>query len=922
MEPNLQDQPTIGLARAFYSALQRLPLTRTLPKLLLRWRPLIAGILSFLLAYKAFDVYHQSRFKLDDASFWLGLSLISLAVAVWDGGTPRPTTWPSRVARLVWTRRWELTALVAVVAFAVFMRAGRLGDFPPPGLLTFEEHINGAIAYAINQGDRPLIYPFEHYGTALGFELFGETASAQRLMFVIAGIITVIPFYILLREFVRPPAALFVTVLFAGAPVLIDTSSMQQWRILAMVLFFYLLVRGTRSGSSLPFLGAGVLAALLSYEWDAFKPVPIVGVAFLGTLGVKHLAWPPPQGVRELVDRSWGMIMRYWRPAVAFFGAAGIVLVPLLATELDQPGPWPPFYITPLDRHAALRDSLLPDDWFQRVKWAADAFLPFGSETLPAAPFDRLPMLDIVTSATVTIGVVLAVVAFYRPYRLLFVPYFLIGLVALAVLSDRFWTWRLVPLLPVGLILVAFAIEDLSGLAFRIAPRVAFFGVPLALAGLAAFAGYSNFHTWFEEIPNERLLREYGNFKGQGYALCDYLRDRGRDSFSYVLWGERPEIFSQPHSTLVEQKRTFGDFIWICHDLQGTAVAAPQEAWPLRPQPRGDATLVFVGAPMETEAIVASLAKALPDKPQPDRIIQGPLDTFTLLGYELSKEQVESLQGLQGRYEATADGRLLLERVDDVSRLAWDELNPPPVPFTARWQGVVYYDPGQLGGQLPVYLQALSDDPAEVTVDGDVSFSSLGGAARRFPRPLATGWHAVEVKVAKTNPSGSLLLRWLDSRGDVANVQRGDLFPLRSLSGWSHQRTLRDVAADRTSTVERLDFEPYFASDGAIRNTQGGQVEVVSEDWSAVWRVEEAGEYRLEATALSGALQIKLDGAIVLDLPPERNNPRTDEVALRVPSGDHRLEVLQLHDGGWWTGARVKITDPNDPGFSPDLSPF
>ena len=904
---------------------------------LLRRRTLVAGTLSFLCAYRAFAHYDESRTNLDGTVFWLGLSLFFLAAAVWDGALPQPATWPSRVGRLVQARKWELVSLAVVLGFAVVMRAGRFGDFSPSGLITFEEHINGTSAYMILQGDRPIVYPFERYGAALSFLFFGETASAQRLLFVIAGLLTVLPFYALLREFVRPPAALFTTVLFVSAPILIDTSTMQQVRILAAVLFFYFLVRGTRTGSSLHFFAAGIIAALLSYEWDAFKPVPILGAGFLATLAVKRLAWPPPRRVREAAERTREMITQHWRPTVAFFGAAGIVLIPLLVTELDGPDHLPRFYIAPADRHQELRGSLLPDDWQERLKWAIEAYLPpqlegllesdlgiqLASSSPPGTPLKRLPMVDVVTAIAVTVGVVVAVIGFFRPYRLLFLPYFLFSMAVLAVFSDRYLAWRLAPLLPVGLILAAFAVEDVSKLASRLAPRAAIYGVTLALVSLASFAAIDNAKTWFEDVPNERELSEYTNFKGEGYALCDYLRSRGRDSFSYVLFGSRPiNSFTQPHSTLEEQRRAFGDFLWICHDLEGTGVAAPQEVWPLRPIPKGAATLAFVGVPTEAGEVAASLAKALPSKPQPDYIFEAPLGSFTLVGYEFSEEDVESLQGLYGRYEATGSGTLLAERVDDVSRLVWDEQDAPPVPFTVRWQGVVYRDEGQPGGQLPVFLEALSDDPTEVTIDGEVSFSSLGEAPVFFPRPLEAGWHAVEVKVLKTRPSGSLSLRWLDSRGDVTTIQRGDLFPLPSISGWRHQRTVREVVSGSISTFERLDFEPSYASDGVIRLTQDSQVEVVSEKWSAVWRVSQPGEYSLQANILSGSLVIRLDDSIIVDLPPQMNESRIVEVTVTISPGEHRLEVQQLHDGGTWTGATIKITNLDRADLSPDISPF
>ena len=194
------------------------------------------------------------------------------------------------------------------------------------------------------------------------------------------------PFYLLVRELVRPPAALFATALLAVAMLLVVNILAFQVRILFMVLFFYLFVGGIRRQSPLWLLGAGLIAGLLSYDWETFKLVPFAAVAFLGVLAAKSLVWPWPGGPSGLLLRAAGLTRSHWRSAVAFFGAAGLVAIPLVAAQVAGQG----VYLKAIDRHVSgsyeANAGLFASDWPQQLKWAAEIFLPFGRRTFPSNP--------------------------------------------------------------------------------------------------------------------------------------------------------------------------------------------------------------------------------------------------------------------------------------------------------------------------------------------------------------------------------------------------------------------------------------------------------------------------------------------------------------------------------------------------------
>jgi hypothetical protein len=330
------------------------------------------------------------------------------------------------------------------------------------------------------------------------------------------------------------------------------------------------------------------------------------------------------------------------------------------------------------------------------------------------------------------------------------------------------------------------------------------------------------------------------------------------------------------------------------------------------------------------EGIADVMRRAFPTKAEPTTIIEEPAPggPFSLVAYDFSAEEVRALPGLHARYEAL-DGRVLEERVDRMARLQWEESNTPPLPFTVHWRGVVFLDRPALAS-----LVAVSDDPIEVLLEGRVSFSSQNGAPATFPQELFAGWHPVEVNAVKQSPGGAVSLRWMDGQGHIVDpLASEDLFPLRSLQGWRHRRTLTSTAEPWDVPVsERFDFAPYQAPQflvllRTLLNEEAplpslANVSVLREEWSAVWRVSAERDYTLQGEIAGGALVVTLDGTPIIFIPDAGQGGVVSEQAdLRVPAGEHRLELIQT-PAGHWTGATLTITDPNDLGYQPDLSPY
>jgi hypothetical protein len=213
------------------------------------------------------------------AVVWDGaaLALLVLAALRWEAlQVPRVD------AAGAWLRRnrVELAMLAVVLAGGIFMRLYGLGLFPPSEGTGFEEPQTGGNAFRIlNDGERPIEFAFTNYAAALGFSLFGYDIPALRLPFFIAGILSLVPFYVLVRLLVGAPAALFSTALFAACrwhAVSVRFADEIFFGLSIAILAVLLLVVVLKSANALAAIPLGLAAGALNYEYTSYRHLPFL----------------------------------------------------------------------------------------------------------------------------------------------------------------------------------------------------------------------------------------------------------------------------------------------------------------------------------------------------------------------------------------------------------------------------------------------------------------------------------------------------------------------------------------------------------------------------------------------------------------------------------------------------------------------
>lgn len=849
----------------------------------------------------------------DAAMPWLGAALLATLIAAWLLAPPRlsPRSWPGALAGF-WRSHWmELLLFAAIFGFGVFMRVYQFGDtLPPSDGLCCEEQINGGAAYRALQGERPLNFLLPRWTAAAGLLVFGENTLGLRFFFPVLGIATLVAFYLLLRQLVSVPAALFGLALYAAAWWPSLRSRQPTEGTIYTVVFALLLVRGLRTRGPLTWLGVGVLAGLLSYEYEPFKAVPIIAALFLAAAAVREIVLRAPFALSAVRERAGALLAAAWRPALVALIAVGIVLVPtIVSTHHGQD-----LYLTSVHRQEEGRSGArFAEEWPKQLKWAAEIFLPVGPNEYPSSAPRAIAgeePLDPVAGGLAVAGLVVAAALFLRGVRLFFVAWVVLSVTGGALLLHDFGTWKFVGLVPPFLVLAMLLVDDARALVARAFGPAATRALGGLLAVGAGFSFWWNADTLFNDVaPSRPVAESYGGEGALAYSLCHYLQGRGTENYSFVF--SRPPAltgFASPRDTFAQQARVWGDAIWVCHDLEGTALPAPDEAWPLRGVPSGPLTLAFADPIAPVDGVIDELNRAYPGLGQPDRRAVGPADSYTYIAYEFATSEELFRPGLWADYLPIGGEEPVASRVDLVSSLTWEAGDLPlPPPFTVRWRGLAY-----LEERGAFSLRAVTEEPVEVRLDGQLAYSTKSGEPRESFVDLLPGWHPVEITLDKQHEGGSVRLAWATPDGRERAVLLDDLFPLAELSGWIQTRSVGVPGDPEQQVSQRLDFAPHYVSGTVVRLlAQRGTSEPIltEERWRGVWQVEEPGDYRLGVEFMAGAVTLLVDGAPVATAEAPLQGSGLMEADVALPAGPHALEIIQqLGTDVSWAGAVVSAS--------------
>ncbi len=432
--------------------------------------------------------------------------------------------------------RWERWLLVAIVAFGFFLRFYRYDYFPPPdGVCAVEEPQAGQAAHLIlDEGARPWEFVGDRWLAVPFFALMGETLTALRIPFTLVSGLTVLALYLLLRQLVSRPAALFATALAA----------MCSWNLvyarlghnifattIIVVIVLSLCMRAHLRGGLAVYPWIGFLSAYTLYTYAGFRGTTLfagiaLGLSFLLHLRTWRNAVVPQarmQARRVLTEQLLGFVL----VAVVFAGTA-VPLIPRLAKENAG-------YFFEAANRSLINSEYYTSDlkvfiprFIRRVRVTAMLFNHEGdgSETFN---LPNEPMLEPVSGVLFMLGLAYCVVWGRYRWQGYFAFVFLTLLIFGTVLVGNFDPRRLQGIVPFIFVLIAFFADRLAAvttarLGSRGRPVVV--GLALMVLGLAF---YKNYDVYFRRMMNDPRVRTA--FQSRYTVAVPYFHSLPRDAY-------------------------------------------------------------------------------------------------------------------------------------------------------------------------------------------------------------------------------------------------------------------------------------------------------------------------------------------------------------------------------------------------------
>jgi len=730
----------------------------------------IAMLASF---FGSWRLYHWPG-DFDGALSLYGLALAALWLGTWENYslTHRLKRWKAKLVPGIKAHGKEILAWLVIFALAVFMRVHLFGYFPPADGAAFEEVQTGGVAHSVlHFHDRPLEFPLTAYLPALTFCLWGENSFALRLPFLILGILTLVPFYLLLRELFETEVALFGALLLAVCRWHALASRIADEIFLSIsfeVLLIYFLVKGHKTGKVGHFFWLGLLTGYTFYSYTAYRAIPFFVLLFFGgqfLWGFLTHCLSPKKGLGSYLRHTWASS---YRQALVFLVAVLIVLGPLIVISWQGNT----LFVEPFLRHVFVRgDTALTSlqlslsDWPARVQRALLIFTHRGAD-YAALNLPGEPMLDPVSGVLLAWGVAYCLLTFYKPYRLFFLTWFFTTLFVGAVLPLNFYVGRFSGLIPVVFIVICFLIQALWEVRARLFGLWGRRGFALYLVGLSGLAVYFNVDTFFAKQIHDSQVR--AAYEDGTLVLCHHLSSLPSDTYIY-LWSE-----TRPVDFLFERS----NYSWACQDLFGEPLTSLTEALPVRRASSTDVAYVILNPLAKAEEISSLVQYFYPEASC--RSMAGEHGLYTIVSCQVSGQVISQRRGLQGYYYQDADfGKSpALTQVDRVASLDWEEGTPLDIPFGVIWRGMLYVEKGGHYG-----LGSDTGDEVEIAVDGQCLFSTFEGEELAQVTELKRGWYVIEIKLKKRVSGGRFDLYQFDEKGQKRALADRDLFALDPVRG-------------------------------------------------------------------------------------------------------------------------------------------
>jgi 4-amino-4-deoxy-L-arabinose transferase-like glycosyltransferase len=472
----------------------------------------------------------------------------------------------------------EIILLSLIIALGFGLQSYHLESIPPgfhgdegeSGMQALQL-LRGEVNSLISVGwyDHPMI---SFAWPALSMRIFGQTVYGLRMSSVVAGTLTLAPFYFLTRLLFNKRTALIATFLLAVSHpfIALNRLGMNNTQTgLFEVTTFYFLFRGLRSRKWWDFAVSGLFMGAGLYLYYASRLVPFIVIAFLFCAAVAR---------RQFLRTHWRGMIALWVAAILIFAPMGLYFIQ---------HPW--HFLSRTNYIFVLGDQAWVETPYPRncpvvtLLGQAGRVLPlfnYGGDMSGQYGYPG-PLLDFITSILFVLGLGYALANSLRPRHFFLLIWFWATLTAGGILTlPAPFVPRLTGMIPVVFVFAAMAMDMVGNLFAQTwgrgrGPR-AILGV-LLLVTLSA-AAFLNYDTYFN-----RYLHTIQGWAMQepATAIARYMKSLGGDYDVYLL-GE-PKLYIG-HGTIR----------FIARDVRGTDVRNPSQHIPLQGSSGNNAVYILL----------------------------------------------------------------------------------------------------------------------------------------------------------------------------------------------------------------------------------------------------------------------------------------------------------------------------------------
>ena len=636
----------------------------------------------------------------------------------------------------------EGAVLLAIVGLAIFMRFYHFSSWP---FGTWYDEADNALQVLNMFQDpayRPIFVPSTNlpahflYLIFFSFKLFGPSTLSIRATTATLGVATVVAAYFFGREFFRNRMSLVLAFLVAVSRWDVNFSRIGLHGVstpLFEFLTMFFVLRGLRTRSRVDFAWAGLCMGLGLSFYTSFRLFPIVVGIFL-----LH---------RMLTEK--GFWHRHSLNLVVLALAAVIVFAPVISYAQKHPEDfWARtqrvsiFTSQPQDQ---LASALLKNTQAHALMFNYKGD-PNGRHNLPGAP-----MLDFASSVFFILGLACCLLRLRQPRYSMLVVWLAVmlcgGIFSLPFEAPQ--SLRAIGALPATYILAVVALDlfrEETWRSFNPSGKVLF---RVLVCILLIWIGWDNYNTYFNvqarnfsswtaySTPETVMAREV-NRLDPGYLMY----------FTPVLTNHLTTRFLAPGLTT---QTPFDPVLHLPFQESGSTGVA-----------------LFIDS--ESAGLVDLLRSYYPSLQKQDfgPPFEGP-SVLTLI--TISREQIEALQGLPGRYyQREDDPASWTYQIDKTIDFDWSEKAPLDFPFQVEWRGVL------MAPTYGVYgLRVTGQPPENVEVLLDEALVLGDRKATEQTIRLAKGRHDLQIHSRIPQP-GTIAFQWQPPGGDWQTVPQQFLY--------------------------------------------------------------------------------------------------------------------------------------------------